>query len=228
MTLTASLIISSALFLLHFRCLCTFSSLSRVCFILSLLELISSLTSLIGGKSSNEVISEISNQKLECDEISLSFSFASRAFATICSVIGLLSSVAANSNDITLTSALGESLINETAKQHAEKYFRNLLKKATHGGESLEDHNFKIIQTEHELKTAFCNLYNRNNDTDAMLDKRDKRLISEMRKLNMKLMKIEDKLVEIEKNVEEVIKLQMVAIKDELIMSVRNILVDKN
>ena len=111
---------------------------------------------------------------------------------------------------------------NNETRMAAEKYFRNLLKKVTHG-ESVEDSTFKIIHTESELRAAYCSLYNKNNDTDGYLDKRDKKLISEMRKLNMKLMKIEDKLSEFENNVVSLISSEMKAIKDELLRNMRNI-----
>lgn len=114
-----------------------------------------------------------------------------------------------------------ENSSNET-KLAAEKYFRNLLKKVTHG-ESVEDNDFKIIRNEHELRTAYCSLNNKNNDTEGNLDKRDKRIISEMRKLNMKLIKIEDKLDALEKSLGEVLKTEIRAIKEELLRSVSNV-----
>lgn len=95
------------------------------------------------------------------------------------------------------------------------------MKKVNHG-ESVEDSTFKIIQTETELRAAYCSLFNKNNDTDNYLDKRDKRLISEMRKLNMKLMKIEDKLSEIQNSMVFLITSEMKAIKEELLKNMRN------
>lgn len=108
---------------------------------------------------------------------------------------------------------------NET-KIEAELYFRNLLKKFT-VGESVEENSFKIIDNVNDLRQAFCNLHNKHNESDWNLDKREKRLISEMRKLNMKLMKIEDNLVEIESNIVALIKAEMKALKDELRLELR-------
>lgn len=122
--------------------------------------------------------------------------------------------------DITTSNNYDGGFTNET-KVAAEKYFKNLLKKVAHG-ESVEDGSFKIIQTESELRAAYCNLYNKINDTDGYLDKRDKRLISEMRKLNMKLMKIEDKLNEMEKSMIFFVSTEMKAIKDDLLRNIRN------
>lgn len=121
--------------------------------------------------------------------------------------MGLVSVTVANQRE----DIIDGNVLNET-KSASEKYFRNLLKKVTHG-ESVEENTYKIIQDEAELRAAFCNLYNKNNETDGNLDKRDKRLINEMRKLNMKLMKIEEKLVGIENS----IKSEMRALRDELI-----------
>lgn len=99
--------------------------------------------------------------------------------------------------------------MNETSNA-AEDFFRNLLKKVH--GESVEGNNYKIIQDETELRSAFCNLYNKSNETDGTLDKRDKRLLNEMRKLNSKLMKLEDKLV----GIENTIRTELQAFRDEL------------
>lgn len=127
---------------------------------------------------------------------------------------GLTIVVSSNFNDHVVSVNNPAGLNNETLVE-AEKYFRNLLKKATHG-ESVEDHSFKIIDNANDLKAAFCNLYNKHNDTEGSLDRREKRLISEMRKLNMKLMKIEENLGEIEKNLGALVKAEMKALKDEL------------
>lgn len=96
------------------------------------------------------------------------------------------------------------------------------MKKVTHG-ESVEENAFKIIETENELRTAYCSLYSKNNDTDAGLDKRDKRIIAEMRKLNMKLIKIDDKLSALERSVGEMIRTEMRAIREELLRNVGNV-----
>lgn len=133
-----------------------------------------------------------------------------------------MSFTVANADDPFNTPSNGDGGSTNETKMAAEKYFRNLLKKVTHG-ESVEENTFKIIHTESDLRAAYCNLYNKNNDTEGGLDKRDKRIISEMRKVNTKLMKIEDRLSEIEKNVTEMIRLEMRAIRDELIRSMRNI-----
>lgn len=131
---------------------------------------------------------------------------------------GLMSVTSAQSFDAQNSSNFIVSSSNDT-KLAAEKYFKNLLRKVH--GESIEES--KIIQTDEELRTAYCSLYNKNNETDGSLDKRDKRIISEMRKLNMKLMKIEDKLEALEKSLEHVIRTEMSTIKEELLRSVGNI-----
>lgn len=127
----------------------------------------------------------------------------------------MISFAASTSNDHIVVSSNAVGDLNNETKAEAEKYFRNLLKKVTHG-ESIEENSFKIIDNENDLRAAFCSLYNKHNDTEVSLDKREKRLISEMRKLNMKLMKIEDKLGEIESNMGAIIKAEMKALKDEL------------
>lgn len=160
-------------------------------------------------------------------ELACGFSFDTsfypcRNVFELLALLGYMSVASAQSSDSqNISNNFVENSSNET-KLAAEKYFRNLLKKVTHG-ESNEDNAFKIIQTEHELRTAYCSLNNKNNDTDANLDKRDKRIISEMRKLNMKLIKIEDKLEGLEKSLAEVIKMEMRAIKDELLRDVETV-----
>lgn len=133
----------------------------------------------------------------------------------------MISLTAASPEDNIITQGNSDGSFTNETKIAAEKYFKNLLKKVNHG-ESVEDSTFKIIQTETELRAAYCSLFNKNNDTDNYLDKRDKRLISEMRKLNMKLMKIEDKLSEIQNSMVFLITSEMKAIKEELLKNMRN------
>lgn len=144
-----------------------------------------------------------------------------RVFRSIFALVGLISYTSASSDSNMMSPGDSDREFSNETKIAAEKYFKNLLRKVT-DGESVEDSTFKIIQTETELRAAYCSLFNKNNETDGYLDKKDKRLISEMRKLNMKLMKIEDKLSEIESSMVFLISSELKAIKNELLRNMRN------
>lgn len=136
-------------------------------------------------------------------------------------LVGLVTLVSAINEGNVVLSNNNDFIANATIRAAAEKFFKNLLKKPANG-ESVEENNFKIIQDEHELKVAFCNLYNKSNDTDGFLDKRDRRMLTEIRKLNGKLIKIDEKLNEMDKNMEVMIKREINAMKEELMRNIRN------
>ena len=74
----------------------------------------------------------------------------------------------------------------------------------------------KKILTEGELCNAFCNINFMRNLTDK-LEKMENRMVSEIRKINIKLMRLEDTLKNLTVRIEDLIKVEMNAIKDELI-----------
>lgn len=108
-------------------------------------------------------------------------------------------------------------------KLAAEKYIKNLLLKGTQG-ETEDDTAFKVIQNEQDLKTAFCSLYNQNNDSDSSIERREQKLLGEFRKINMKLIKLDKRLDGMEKSLTEAMNLQMTSMKNEIIRTVRNII----
>lgn len=98
-------------------------------------------------------------------------------------------------------------------KLAAEKYIKNLLRKGTQE----ETDEFKVIQNEQDLKTAFCSLYNQNNDSDNSVERREQKVLSEFRKINVKLVKLDKRLDALEKSLTETMNLQMTSMKNEII-----------
>lgn len=106
------------------------------------------------------------------------------------------------------------------ATRDGENYFRDFLKRVTQV-EPSEGSASKIINSESELRSVLCQLYTRNNETDAVLDQRDLRIILEMRKLNLKLISIEKKVEELRSFLGDIIRDELKAIKEEMLRVVR-------
>lgn len=115
--------------------------------------------------------------------------------------------------------SIDRKALNET--KVGEEYFRDLLRKVTQG-EPVEGSGSKIINSESELRAALCHLYNKNNETDAVFDEREMRIILEMRKLNFKLITIERKLDDLKNHVGDLFREEMKAFKYELLRNTSN------
>lgn len=125
------------------------------------------------------------------------------------------------SNLIVPSGVFVETTQNETVKSDTEKYFKNLLKKSRNGG-IVEDVTYKIIQTENELKSAYCNIFSKRNDSDGPLTDKEKKVIGEFRKLNMKMIHLDEKLDAMKKDLETMIKAEVNAMKEELIKVIKS------
>jgi hypothetical protein len=126
----------------------------------------------------------------------------------------LLLSIVSNS----FANSVDKKAVNAT--RDGENYFRDFLKRVTQV-EPSEGSASKIINSESELRSVLCQLYTRNNETDAVLDQRDLRIILEMRKLNLKLISIEKKVEELRSFLGDIIRDELKAIKEEMLRVVR-------
>jgi hypothetical protein len=122
-----------------------------------------------------------------------------------------------------LSCSFGNSIDKKTinaTKNVGEDYFRDLLKRVTQG-ESVEGSASKIINNESELRSVLCQLHTRNNETDAVLDQRELRIILEMRKLNLKLIAIERKVEDLRIFFGDIIREEIRTIKEEMLKTLR-------